>query len=159
MLLQIYRGLFLSIVLSGCYLNIAADSPDGRSLRQTNEMLSESGSNWLYGPGVGETALNVGIVATFPPYAALLLGNAALSLSGYETIGVGSVLNEETEADWDEAFDTFVSGPGRVSAVLAGKSYRTREEVQERSKALLEQVKAQYKFSKNEQSERIDNDE
>lgn len=151
-------GLLMSSLLSACYLQIDAQSPQGQSLRETNAMLAETGENWLYGPGVGETAMNVGIVAAFPPYAALLLSNAALSLSGYETIGVGSFLNEESEREWDHAFDTFVSGPGRVSAAVAGTPYRTREEVTERSRALLEKQRAQLKFSKVEEEQGEDHD-
>jgi hypothetical protein len=91
---------------------------------QSKQAMNEVGKNWLYGDGLGSTILNVGATVAFPPYGALLLTNFALSASGYETIGVSSVLNEESKQTWNESYSTVVSGPGRVVAAVAGEEYR-----------------------------------
>ena len=55
---------------------------------KAKQVLSEAGSNFAYGPGLGDAAVTVGTVVVFPPYALYLLGNAVLSLSGYEPVTV-----------------------------------------------------------------------
>jgi hypothetical protein len=46
--------------------------------QQAREILSELGSNFAHGPALGDTALNIGTVVLFPPYAVYLVGNALL---------------------------------------------------------------------------------
>lgn len=113
----------------------------GRALspQQTREVMGEVGGNWLYGEGVGETALAAGTVAAFPPYAAVLLGNAVLSLSGYEPIWLSDALPAEEKEQWNEIYDTVGAAPGRFNAAVAGEEFRTREVVNERYKRLLKQ--------------------
>ncbi len=94
---------------------------------KAKEVLSEVGKNFAYGPGLGDTALNVGTAVVFPPYAIYLLGNAVLSLSGYEPVTVSSLLPAEDGKAWSESYDSLVSGPGKVVAAMAGHEYRSRE--------------------------------
>ncbi len=94
---------------------------------QAKEILSEMGGNFAYGPGLGSTALNVGTVVVFPPYAVYLLGNAILSISGYQPITVSSILPEEDGKQWSNTYDELVSGPGKMVAAMAGREYRSRE--------------------------------
>lgn len=105
---------------------------------QAKDVLSEVGQNFAYGPGLGDTALAIGTVVVFPPYALYLLGNAVLSLSGYEPVTVASMLPEEQGQAWSNTYDSLVSGPGKVVAAMAGHEYRSREVGDERLRAVLE---------------------
>jgi hypothetical protein len=117
---------------------------------QAKAVLGEVGSNFAYGPGLGDAAVNLGAVVLFPPYIIYLLGNTALSLTGYEPVTVSSLLPEEQGKAWSNGYDTVVSGPGRVVAATAGREYRSREVGDERLRVLLDegdsdQAKAQMK--------------
>ena len=117
---------------------------------QAKAVLGEVGSNFAYGPGLGDAAVNLGAVIVFPPYILYLLGNTALSLTGYEPVTVSSLLPEEQGKAWSNGYDTVVSGPGRVVAATAGREYRSREVGDERLRVLLadgdqQQAKAQMK--------------
>jgi len=94
---------------------------------KAKEVLSEVGKNFAHGPGLGDTALNIGTAVVFPPYAIYLLGNAVLSLSGYEPVTVSSLLPPEDGKAWSESYDSIVSGPGKVIAAMSGHEYRSRE--------------------------------
>jgi len=108
---------------------------------KAKEVLNEVGGNFAYGPGLGGAALNLGTSIVFPPYLIYLLGNTALSLSGYEPVTVSSLLPEEEGRVWSNGYDTVVSGPGRVVAAATGHEYRTQEVAQERLRVVLDQPK------------------
>ena len=107
------------------------------STEQAKQVLGEVGGNFAYGPGLGDAAVNLGAVIVFPPYILYLLGNTALSLTGYEPVTVSSLLPEEQGKAWSNGYDTVVSGPGRVVAATAGREYRSREGGDERLRVLL----------------------
>jgi hypothetical protein len=107
------------------------------SPEQAKGVLGEVGSNFAYGPGIGDAAVNLGAVIVFPPYILYLLGNTALSLTGYEPVTVSSLLPEEEGKAWSNGYDTVVSGPGRFVAAAAGREYRSREVGDERLRVLL----------------------
>ena len=100
-------------------------------------VLGEVGSNFVYGPGLGDAAVNLGAVIVFPPFLVYLLGNTALSLSGYQPVTVSSLLPEDTGKAWSNGYDTVVSGPGRFVASTAGREYRSQEVADERMRTLL----------------------
>lgn len=104
---------------------------------KANEILNEVGGNFAYGPGLGDAAVNIGTVVAFPPFAVYLLGNAVLSLSGYEPITVSSLLPDKDGEQWSDTYDTVVSVPGRFVAAMAGHEYRTREVADERIRTVL----------------------
>lgn len=107
---------------------------------KAKEVLSEIGQNFAYGPGLGDAALNVGTAVVFPPYAIYLLGNALLSLSGYEPVTVASLLPEEDGKAWSRTYDSVVSGPGKVVAAMAGREYRSQEVADERMREILQSI-------------------
>jgi hypothetical protein len=107
---------------------------------KAKEVLSEAGSNFAYGPGLGDAAVTVGTVVVFPPYALYLLGNAVLSLSGYEPVTVSSMLPEEQGKAWSSTYDSMVSGPGKVVAAMAGHEYRSREVGDAKMKAVMSSI-------------------
>ena len=107
---------------------------------QAKDVLGTVGGNFAYGSGLGDVALNVGTVVIFPPYALYLLGNAVLSVSGYEPVTISSLLPEEDGKQWSQTYDTLVSGPGRVVAALSGHEYRSQEVADHRLRAVLEDV-------------------
>ena len=111
--------------------------------KEAKKVLHEVGQNFAYGPGLGDTVLNVGAVVIFPPYAIYLIGNAALSLSGYEPITVSSVLPEKDGKVWSESYDRMVSGPGKVAAAMAGHEYRSRQVAEERMQTVLKNIKVE----------------
>lgn len=107
---------------------------------KAKEVLSEIGQNFAYGPGLGDAALNVGTAVVFPPYAIYLLGNALLSLGGYEPVTVASLLPEEDGKAWSRTYDSVVSGPGKVVAAMAGREYRSQEVADERMRTILQSI-------------------
>jgi hypothetical protein len=144
-------GFFIATVI-GC--GVIKEKPEGEpsalAIAQkpippdaAREILGEVGSNFAYGPGIGDTAVNIGAAVVFPPYAAVLLGNAILSLSGYEPVTVASILPEEDGKKWSETYDEVVSGPGRAVAAVAGREYRSREVGEQRMRELLKEVEAE----------------
>lgn len=108
------------------------------SPEDTNELLNEVGSNWLYGQGMGETAATIGTIVVFPPYALWVLGNAALQLSGEEPVEVSKMLPEESGKIWKNTYDEIVSVPGRTTAAVVGEEYRTQEVARNRIEAVLD---------------------
>lgn len=98
---------------------------------EREELMAEVGENWLYGPGLGTTALNVMTVVAFPPYALYLAGNTLLELSGNEPLRFSDALPDEGKREWQRIYGGIVSGPGRAAAAVAGKEYRTPERAQE----------------------------
>ena len=94
---------------------------------QAEEVLVEAGNNWLYGAGLGRTALNVGTTVVFPPYGIYMLTTGLLSLGGYKDVYVTDLLPEEHRLGWNEAYQGVTAVPGRLVASLAGKEFRDRE--------------------------------
>lgn len=105
---------------------------------KAKEALEEVGKGFVYGPGIGEAVVNGGTAILFPPYAVVLIGNAVLSLSGYEPVTVSRMLPKEAGKAWGSAYDEVVSGPGRVSAALAGEEFRNKELVDATLNKLIE---------------------
>ena len=107
---------------------------------QAGRILEEAGGNFVYGHGLGEAALTVGSVLLFPPYALYVLGNGALSLSGYEPLEITKALPKEERQEWNAVYDAVTAMPGEAAAAVAGESFREREEVRSRTKAMLREV-------------------
>ncbi len=140
--------MMLALASCGIIKERPAEKPSGLDVvgkpmtsEQAKEVLSTVGGNFAYGSGLGDAALNVGTAVLFPPYALYLLGNAVLSVSGYEPVTVASLLPEEDGKEWSRTYDKVVSGPGRVVAAMAGREYRSQEVADERLSAVLEKVK------------------
>lgn len=145
-------ALLFPLVISGCSMlkeRPKTENDDfsiiGKEIppKEAKKVLREVGQNFAYGPGLGDTVLNVGAVVIFPPYAIYLIGNAALFLSGYEPITVSSVLPEEDGRVWSESYDRVVSGPGKVAAAMAGHEYRSRQVADERMQTVLKNIKVE----------------
>ena len=112
--------------------DLAAISTRPLPPEKTTELLGDVGANWLYGEGLGSTAITVGTIVVFPPYALLVAGNAVLALSGYETVQVSDILPESSREDWRSGYAVIASGPGRLSAALAGREFVTEEAAREK---------------------------
>ena len=104
---------------------------------KTKELLKSTGESWLYGQGIGNTAITVGGVVLFPPYLVVVLGNGILNVAGYESIGVSSFLPEPAAESWRTSYDNVASGPGRFAAAIAGREYQTREIIKENVSNIL----------------------
>ncbi|MCB0354068.1 MAG: hypothetical protein KDD64_11100 [Bdellovibrionales bacterium] len=107
---------------------------------ESTELLGEVGTNFVYGPGLGETMLAAGSIVLFPPSALFFLGNAAVQMSGYDGVTVSETLGEEKAKTAEEVFDGVVSAPGRVSAFVAGTDYRSKDEAKARLSSFLQRV-------------------
>lgn len=107
------------------------------SPEETEALLGQVGENWWYGQGVGGTALNAGAIVAFPPYAAYLLANGLLSVSGYEPIEISGALPPEEKKAYDEAYSEVTSGPGRLNAAVAGEEFRTETVAKEKLEPYL----------------------
>lgn len=146
---RVYRiALITTVVLGNVGCGIIKEKPpakiDEMSLvgkeippEKAEEILGEVGDSFVYGPSLGETVTNVGVAIAFPPYALYLLGNAILSLSGYEPVTISSMLPEEEGKNWSNTVDTVMSGPGRMVAAMAGHEARSREVNEEKMRQLL----------------------
>lgn len=137
----------LMIALMGCGIIREKEKPDPIDPKvlaqnpltpeQAQGLLGEVGDNWLYGQGMGDTMVNVGAMVAFPPYALVLLGNAALSVGGYEPIAISDTLPDEGRAMWRETYDEITSVPGRAAASAAGTEFRTPEVADKRIELYL----------------------
>jgi hypothetical protein len=134
------------LVASGCGVikKKPAEKTDEYSLvgkplppEKAKEVLGEVGKNFAYGPALGETAVNVSTSVLFPPYALYLLGNAVLSLSGYEPVTISGMLPSDEGEAWSSTYDEIVGVPGRVVAAVAGKEYRSREVAEKHLRDIL----------------------
>lgn len=141
-----YRKYFFCIllVLSSCSVLKEKKEPDEpfpippEKITDKNApaIAKEAGGNWLYGQGVGETAVAAGGIFVFPPYALYLLGNAALSYSGYEPLYVSNALPEDAKASWNQTYETVTSAPGKLNAAIAGEEFRSQDLIKERYQSL-----------------------
>ena len=102
--------------------------------------MSDVAGNWFYGQGLGSSALTVGTIVVFPPYAVLALGNVILNLSGYESIGVSTVLPEEEKKSWNSFYDSVTSGPGRFTSAVAGREFVTNDMAKQKMASYLERT-------------------
>ncbi len=142
-------SLVLAAIGCGVIRKRPEDKPTGLDVvgkpmtnEQAKEVLSTVGGNFAYGSGLGDAALSVGTAVLFPPYALYLLGNAALSVSGYEPVTISSLLPEEDGKQWSATYDKVVSGPGRVVAAVAGHEYRSQDVAEERLRAVFAKIQA-----------------
>ncbi len=78
---------------------------------------------WFYGHGFGRSALNIGTIVVFPPYALYLLGNAGIELAGYDPLYITNVFPEEPRKGILDLYDGITSIPGRVNATIADKNF------------------------------------
>lgn len=146
--LRLIVALTILFEISGCgILKKKEEAPNSPSLQavaskplppeQAQSVMSEAGQNWLYGQGFGATAVNVGGIVLFPPYAVYVLGNALIGAAGYEELYVTKLLPKEDEDHYNAFYGSVVSVPGRVAASMAGKEYRTPEVAKERLNGAL----------------------
>jgi len=105
---------------------------------QSDELLNQTGKNWLYGQAFGETILNIGGIILFPPYAAYVLTNAGLNLSGYESLKFSSLLPEPSQKKWEKGYDGITSIPGHTSALLADEKFRDKNRARMSIERVLE---------------------
>lgn len=105
-----------------------ADVATGDTPPPTQEEIEEKATvlaqDWFYGPGIGQTMLNVGTSVLFPPYAVYVLGRAGLSAAGIEAPAVTDALPEPARKGVNEVYDTMISAPGRLNAEVAGEKFR-----------------------------------
>lgn len=141
-------SLFWSISLCSCSVLQKEEDPQIALTKQavqkplppekTGELVGKVGGNWLYGQGVGETALTVGTIFAFPPYAIYVLGNGALSLAGYRQLRVTDALPDDARDGWNSVYDGVTGAPGRVTAAVAGKEYREKDVIEEDYRKFME---------------------
>jgi hypothetical protein len=99
---------------------------------ESRQLLAEMGGNWVYGSGLGETALHAGAIVMCPPYALVLIGNSLFSLSGRQPVGVSDFLPESGASVWSTFYTEIVSVPGRMTAGFAQEEYRSPDVVRKR---------------------------
>jgi len=146
---KVLSVLIVSFVLSGCTYaaKTVSDKNDSAGANvvspakmgaippeKAGEAAEEIGGNWLYGQGLGSAAVNVGTIYLFPPYAIYVLGNGILNIAGYEGYYVSDLLPEQEKEQYLTFYDTVTGSPGRVTAAMAGKEYRSKEVAKERLK-------------------------
>lgn len=137
--------ILLVCTLAACSLLKKEDEPQPEVVaatkplppEKTKNLMSKVAGNWFYGQGLGETALTVGTVVAFPPYAIYVLGNGALSLAGYKPLHVTDALPEPGKEGWNSIYDTVTSGPGHVTAGLASKEFREKDVINQDMKDFM----------------------
>ena len=90
---------------------------------EVQELNSRVVDSYVYGEGLGDSVIKVGTAVVFPPFLLVMLGNAALSATGHEPVGVSTFLPEKAAEGWNKAYSEVASAPGRVSAGVAGRDY------------------------------------
>ncbi|NMC63374.1 MAG: hypothetical protein GYA55_09445 [SAR324 cluster bacterium] len=105
---------------------------------KTGELLEKVGSNWLFGQGIGETALMVGGIFVFPPYAIYVLGNGALQVAGYKPLHITDALPEDARNGWNYVYDSVTAVPGSMAASVSGQEYRQKDVIAQDYVRLLE---------------------
>lgn len=105
--------------------------------QESEEVLGVVAENWLYGPGLGRSALNIGTVVLFPPYAVYVLGNALLDVSGFQPMYITDLLPEDERQDYNRVFDSVTGAPGRLTAAMAGKEFRSPDVGKQRLENVL----------------------
>ena len=139
--------IFFTLGCSGCAVSKKAEKKPALAEIVENPippekaegLLGEVGENWLYGVGLGDTAITVGTICAFPPYALWVVGNAALSVSGYEPLRFSDALPEKERDTWKEAYASVASGPGRLSAAIAGREFRSEGVAKDRLEKYLKE--------------------
>ena len=110
---------------------------------ETAEVMKEVTGNFLLGPGLGETAIDIAGIAAFPPYAIALLGNSLLSLAGYEQISIKKVMDNETREGYGETADVIYSAPAKLLSFITGNDYRDRGEIKKRWVEVVDRLDSQ----------------
>jgi hypothetical protein len=108
------------------------------TLEESNKLTDEVGGNFLYGQGFGEALVNIGGIVIWPPYAIYVLGNSAISLSGYNRLHVTNLLPEPIKDSYNTGYDFITSGPGRLAASIGEQEYRNQDVIKKRYRKILE---------------------
>lgn len=123
---------------------------------KAEELLRTTGDNYLFGNGLGETALTVGTVLIFPPYGLYVLGNTVLDLAGYQPLHITNMLPPEGKEAWDTTYDDITSGPGRLAAASAGEEFRTRTRVKSETGKFIDALKSEQSTDGNVDYDKAD---
>ena len=117
---------------SGCRSNQplgASLAEIARNAHHTEELNDESAAfsdtflDWIFGGGLGRTAVNIGTVIVFPPYAIYMFGNAGIALAGYDPLYVTDALPEKARTGVLSAYDEVTSLPGRMNAAVMRQKF------------------------------------
>ena len=106
--------------------------------QESEQLAGEVGGNFLYGQGFGEALISLGGIILWPPYALYALGNAGISLAGYQPLYVTNLLPEPVKSSYDTGYDVVSSGPGRFSAAIGKEEFRNQDVIRKRYRDLLE---------------------
>ena len=143
--IKYFLTLTLAVTFLGCgILQKKVDDPSidfsKKTLtpKQSNELAAQVAGNFFYGQGFGDAIINIGGIIITPWYAIYALGNAVISLSGYEPLYVTNLLPKETKSGYDAVYNGVASVPGRGTALVARQQYRTDEIIKERFRKFLE---------------------
>lgn len=154
---------FIIIVL--CFLAVCSGCSSSRSQQQTHhasataelarlnlehpltpaeseKVLRTAKDSVMYGSTLGDVSFKLVSGILVPPYGIYLLGRGAWELvSGTKAPEVTDILPEKDKQMWDATYDDIVSAPGRVSAALAGKEFRTSDRIESDWASLVDEVK------------------
>lgn len=144
------RGILGGVVcafLLGCSVELKSSAPpevapaappafeasvSAKEIQQNPNYVME---NWFYGEGLGEAVLNIAGVVLFPPYGLYVLGNGIAQALGYEPFSVGNALPEDVGSAYKAGYDEVAGAPGRVTAALGGKEFRSKEVIESRNRS------------------------
>jgi len=139
------------LLISGCSGIQPGYGPDEFDLKkvsqeplspgETRAMLGDLGESWVYGSGLGETALAVGTIVIFPPFALLLAGNSVLGMTGHEPVTLWRFLPDEQGEAARSAYSSVVSTPGRVTSTVAGEEFHDQERIKQRLEPYLDRYR------------------
>ena len=126
----------LGFATLGCGISSNID-PNSQSERDiAYRQLDEFANSWAYGEGLGHTTLNISGAIIFPPYTLFVLTNALIQASGGQALGLSRVLDEDKRSTWERIYAGIVGVPGRLSAAIAGKEYRSGDFASKQAKIL-----------------------
>jgi hypothetical protein len=105
------------------------------STNETSSDLNVVMGDWFFGQGLGEAFLNISGVVLFPPYGLYVLGNGVAQALGYEPFSIGDALPEDVGSAYKAGYDEVAGAPGRVTAALGGKEFRSKEAIESRNRS------------------------
>lgn len=144
-MVQSIVGSVVCILLLGCSADFTSSSqvvPLDSPVSQQSSLIDNAPQspndvmeNWFYGQGLGEAALNIAGVVLFPPYGLYVLGNGVAQALGYEQFSIGDALPEDVGSEYKAGYDEVAGAPGRFTAALGGKEFRSKEAIQSRNRS------------------------
>ena len=104
---------------------------------ETIDLLAESGKNWVFGEGIGESGLKIATTIALPVAGILWISNDLASLFGYKGLSFSDILPEKSAAATLESYQGIISIPGHITSLATSEGFRNRQVAQRKVEDIL----------------------